>query len=169
MTLVGLSPGATTVVGFAGVDAPPGARVATFTQLRESAGVMSLMSSKMPVTWYGEPARLCVWRASTVLHVRGDVDVATAADFRRTLAICDADPIVRALDLAQVTFFSAAGVRCFVEADWPRRPHVGIIASRAVRRVLDVCGLEFLLAPHGWRDAFDGWTSTSSAWLATPL
>jgi anti-anti-sigma factor len=124
---------------------------------------MTLMTSTLPITWYGESEGLCVWCASTVLHVRGDVDVATAPDFRRALAICDADPVVRALDLTQVTFFSAAGVRCFVEADWPQRPHVGIIASRPVCRVLELCDLDYLLAPHGWRDAFDGWTSISTA------
>jgi anti-anti-sigma factor len=122
-----------------------------------------LIMSTVPITSYDVPERLCVWRASTVLHVGGDVDAATAAAFRRALDVCDSDPIVRALDLTQVAFFSAAGVRCFVEADWPQRPHVGIVASPAVRRVLQLCDLDVLLATHGWWSAFDGWTSMSTA------
>jgi anti-anti-sigma factor len=101
---------------------------------------------------------LAVSYASTVIKVAGEVDVATSADFRGALLMCDFDPVVTALDLSEVEFFSAAGVRCFVEADWTRRPHVVIIASPSVRRVLELCGLALLLDPHGWRHAFDGWT-----------
>jgi anti-anti-sigma factor len=106
--------------------------------------------------------RLSIRYASTVVEVRGEIDLLTASEFRRALTICDSDPVVRALDLSRVSFFSAAGVRCFVEADWPGRPHVPVIASCSVRRVLDLCELGFLLEPHGWRCAFDGWTGASS-------
>ena len=115
--------------------------------------------SSIPLEQGVSPERLKVVYASTVIKVAGEVDVATTDDFRRALAVCDGDPVVRALDLSGVSFFSAAGVRCFVEADWSRRPHVDIIAAPTVRRVLDLCGLGFLLAPHGWSHAFDGWTN----------
>jgi anti-anti-sigma factor len=127
---------------------------------RREPEVAFMMESSMPIGWFDSPEQLAITYASTVIEVTGEIDVATAAEFRRALLMCDTDPIVRALDLSAVTFFSAAGVRCFVEADWPRRPHVGIIASCPVRRVLDLCGLTFLLAPHGWCHAFDGWTSS---------
>ena len=120
------------------------------------------MMTSMPIGWFDSPERLTITYASTVIKVAGEVDLATAAAFRRVIAICDRDPVVRALDLSDVSFFSAAGVRCFVEADWPRRPHVGIIASPPVRRVVDLCGLGFLLAPHGWCHAFDGWTTSAA-------
>lgn len=93
----------------------------------------------------------------SVVHVDGDVDAATAPAFRTALEICDSDPLVHSLDLSNVEFFSAAGVRCLVELEWPTRPHPQIVASRSVRRVLEICRLEFLLAPHGWEAAFDGW------------
>ena len=95
--------------------------------------------------------RLVVERTATVLHVSGEIDAAAAAEFSRTLRLCDDDHVVQALDLTAVTFFSAAGVRCLVEADWPWRPHVPLLASSAVRRVLGVCNLEWLLDAHGWR------------------
>jgi anti-anti-sigma factor len=117
----------------------------------------------VPVRQYDGDDRLRVDHASTVIQVRGEIDVLTVPDFRRALQICDADPVVEALDLTCVGFFSAAGVRCFVEAEWPCRPHVPIIASQPVRRVLDVCELGFLLEPHGWRSAFEGWISRTSS------
>jgi anti-anti-sigma factor len=115
-----------------------------------------------PIRPYDGDDRLSIRYASTVIEVRGEIDLLTASEFRRALTICDSDPVVRALDLSRVSFFSAAGVRCFVEADWPGRPHVPVIASCSVRRVLDLCELGFLLEPHGWRCAFDGWTGASS-------
>lgn len=112
--------------------------------------------SSIPFEQSVSPERLSVVDAATVIKVAGEVDLATTDDFRRALAVCDRDPVVRALDLSGVSFFSAAGVRCFVEADWPRRPHVDIIAAPPVRRVLDLCGLGFLLASQPWSQPFDG-------------
>lgn len=105
-----------------------------------------------------EPERLSIRHEWNVVHVRGEVDVTTAGRFRQALIACHADPVVSTLDLSGVGFFGAAGVTCFLDTDWPSRPHVGIIASRQVRRVLELCDLAYLLAPHGWRDAFDGWS-----------
>lgn len=104
--------------------------------------------------------RLHVRSEFTVVHVIGDVDAATAPHFRRALMRCDDDPVVLALDLSRVSFFAAAGVHCFVDLGWPTRPHACVIASRSVRRVLEVCDLGFLLELHGWVGAFDGWSQS---------
>ena len=85
-----------------------------------------------------------------VLHVSGAVDLSTMHVFHAALERCESDPCVQALDLSGVEFFSAVGARCFADRGWPTRPHVPIIASRLVRRVLTMCDMEFLLAPHGW-------------------
>ena len=103
------------------------------------------------------PGRLRRWIEPGVLHVAGEVDLWTAPDFSRALAECDQDPCVQALDLSRVSFFCSSGVRCFVERSWTVRPHAAIIASPAVRHVLTLCDLEFLLGRHGWRTAYDGW------------
>lgn len=98
---------------------------------------------------------LHLWQEPGVLHVVGDVDSATATTFRTALHVCDDDPCIHALDLTEVEFFSAAGVGCFVERAWNVRPHAAIIASSAVRRVLTLCDMEYLLARHGWCDIDD--------------
>lgn len=108
------------------------------------------------------PKPLSRWIEPGVMHAAGAIDRHTAADFLNVLRDCDADPTIVALDLSGVEFFSAAGVRCFVQLGWPERPHASVIASRAVRRILLICDMEFLLAPHGWRDAFDGWMCDGS-------
>lgn len=101
--------------------------------------------------------RLEVRAEPSIVHVAGDVDAATAEEFKDALRRCDADPLVHALDLRGVGFFSAAGVRCFAELDWPTQPHALIFASESVRRVLALCRMEFLLDAHGWLGSFDGW------------
>jgi len=97
------------------------------------------------------------WVEPGVLHVVGEVDQWSVGRFGDALRACEADPCVQALDLSEVTFFSAAGVTCFVERAWTVRPHAAIIASQPVRRVLTLCDMEFLLGRHGWREAYDGW------------
>lgn len=101
--------------------------------------------------WVGPPG-LDVWVEPLVVHLAGEIDAATTPTLRRSIERCDRDPSIAAIDLSEVTFFSAAGVRAFTEAGWPSRPHVDIIASPIVRRVLALCDLDFLLDRHGWRD-----------------
>lgn len=88
---------------------------------------------------------LQIRRIGTALCVAGEIDHASAQEFRRALDECDRDGRIVALDLTEVTFFSAAGVNCFVGAGWHRRPHDPVIASPAVRRVLELCDLTQLL------------------------
>lgn len=90
-----------------------------------------------------------------IVRVAGDIDAATAAEFRAALEFCDDHPVIETLGLSEVGFFSAAGVRCFVELEWPTRPHPVIVGSAAVRRVLELCRLEFMLEPGRWMGAHD--------------
>jgi anti-anti-sigma factor len=91
------------------------------------------------------------WRIDRgVVVVAGEVDAATADEFGAVLAVCNADLTVAALDLSDVTFFSAAGVRSFVRHGWTTSGHPMIIASPAVRRVLSYCDVDLLLERHGW-------------------
>jgi anti-anti-sigma factor len=90
-----------------------------------------------------------------IVRVAGEVDVHSVPQFSLALALSDLDHVVQVLDLSRIDFFSAAGVRCLVEREWPSRPHPSIVASPAVRHVLTLCRLEFLLETHGWRSGFD--------------
>jgi anti-anti-sigma factor len=91
------------------------------------------------------------WRIDRgVVMVAGEVDASTADEFGAVLAVCNGDMTVAAVDLSRVTFFSAAGVRAFVRRGWTTGGHPMIIASPAVRRVLTLCEVEFLLERHGW-------------------
>lgn len=99
------------------------------------------------------PSSLQVRLEPGVVHVAGVVDGGTVHTFASALAQCDEDPCIQALDLSAVEFFASAGVWCFIDRGWPIQPHVSIIASKPVRRVLTICDMEFLLARHGWRAA----------------
>ena len=91
------------------------------------------------------------WRIDRgVLQVVGEVDLTSEESFATALSVCHDDTTVAALDLSGVSFFSAAGVRCFVRQGWTTAAHPMIIASPAVRRVLTICEVEFLLERHGW-------------------
>lgn len=99
------------------------------------------------------------WRTNRgVVEVAGEVDAATADEFGAVLAVCNADMTVAALDLSAVTFFSAAGVRCFVRHGWTTGAHPMIIASPAEGRVLTYCEVDLLLERHGWTGASQGST-----------
>lgn len=95
--------------------------------------------------------RLDIRHEPTAIHVAGEIDIATADEFEDVLVRCERDRLVHTLDLSGVRFFSAAGIRCFAAHGWSRCPHPAIVASPPVRKLLDLCGLEFLLARHGWR------------------
>lgn len=91
------------------------------------------------------------WRVDRgVLAVAGEVDAMTVGAFSTALAVCNDDTTIAALDLSAVTFFSAAGVRCFISHGWTSRAHPMIIASPMVLRVLAACDIDFLLERHGW-------------------
>lgn len=91
------------------------------------------------------------WRVDRgVVEVAGEVDSTTEEAFATALSVCNDDTTVAALDLTGVSFFSAAGVRCFVRHGWTTAAHPMVIASPVVRRVLTICEVDFLLERHGW-------------------
>ena len=83
----------------------------------------------------------------TVLFLRGEIDHSTTRLLMRAVArAAVGDDVV--LDMAEVTFFSAAGVTCLVRmrnwfGDRVRRGR----SSFAVCRTLDLCGMPDLLRP----------------------
>jgi hypothetical protein len=108
-----------------------------------------------PRPYFRPDSRLDVVIEPGVVHVSGVVDRSTERCFSAALVRCDGDLCIQALDLSNVEFFSSVGVWCFIDRGWTHQPHVPIIASRVVRRVLTMCDMEFLLAPHGWRHVLD--------------
>ena len=106
----------------------------------------------------------------TVLFLRGEIDHSTTRLLMRTVsraAVCD-DVV---LDMAEVTFFGAAGVSCLVRmrnwfGDRVRRGR----SSFVVCRTLEVCGVPDLLRPSGDVDdrpvqATEGLSDEVERWL----
>lgn len=85
-----------------------------------------------------EPGRL-------VLHIRGELDIATGGVLRRALLDGTASNAVIALDLSAVTFVDCAGLQSLVWAvgSARRRGHVVSMtgSSPSVRRLVSVLGL----------------------------
>jgi anti-sigma B factor antagonist len=83
----------------------------------------------------------------TVIHLRGDLDPATAPALDAALADAAADPEVNsiAIDLSGLSFLDSSGLRVFVVAREAMRARGAAFTLRAptanVRRLLDVTGL----------------------------
>lgn len=94
----------------------------------------------------------------TLVSLAGEVDE-TASDPINELwnqLLDGAEPPSIAVDLSQVTYFGSAGVAALLQgyrqASERDRSLVVTEASRAVQRVLEICGVEHLLHPdHGTR------------------
>jgi anti-anti-sigma factor len=76
-----------------------------------------------------------------LLALRGDLDMASAAELSRALA----DDTVEIVDMSEVEFLGAAGLRVLVAAQRARRARGRCLCvvrpSRAVRRTLEIVGL----------------------------
>jgi anti-sigma B factor antagonist len=91
--------------------------------------------------------------ARTVIHVAGELDVATsgllAAAIARALAAANEGRADLVIDLAQVRFIDASGVNVLIHAASSARRTDGVLVlrspSRAVRRMLDVLRLREVL------------------------
>lgn len=87
-----------------------------------------------------------------VLGVRGEVDSATAPAFREAVNRAQASGVPVVFDLGGVTFMDSSGLHVLLEAAGTQDedPASGIIrqASRPVRRLLELTGLEHLLSPQ---------------------
>jgi anti-anti-sigma factor len=104
-------------------------------------------TSSMPSS---EHSRLTIHDASDgVVHLIGEIDAATAPKLDRCL---EHEPLVRVLDMSQVTFMDSSGIKVLAIANRARQASDRIklrAPSAAVRRVLDIAGMTewFGLAP----------------------
>lgn len=112
-----------------------------------------------------DPCRTVVW-------VRGDHDIATRAllssAFAQAARLDDADVVV---DLSGLTSMDASTIGAMVDAHNRLRARSRSLSIRAVpvfpRRLLDVCGLAFLVDEHSASTQPFGATALSS-WVAVP-
>jgi anti-anti-sigma factor len=80
-----------------------------------------------------------------VLHVRGDVDLATAPKLQAALEELDTGAVV--VDLTEVTFLDSSGLSALVQArkrltEGPTGATFRLVVARpSIRRVLEVTGL----------------------------
>jgi anti-anti-sigma factor len=87
---------------------------------------------------------------ATVL-VRGELDLASAADLRAAIATAAAaQPQRLVIDLSAVTFVDSSGLGAIAGGLRAQRPHAGSLEVRGakpgVRRIFEVAGLKALLA-----------------------
>lgn len=89
---------------------------------------------------------------STVVSAEGDIDLATAPDFRdHVLGVIDVDPMRLVLDLSGVGFIDSTGIGVIVLVRRKvrvRRGELHIVASRRVRAALRLAALEQALNLH---------------------
>jgi anti-sigma B factor antagonist len=88
--------------------------------------------------------------AATVLHVRGEVDVATAPALRTALAEgMRSEGALLVIDLVAVTFLSSAGLLVLVDATEVGQPEVRVVAAgRECLRPIRLTGLDSVLSMH---------------------
>ena len=78
-----------------------------------------------------------------VLHVQGELDIATAPELRKALADALSDDASLVLDLAGVTFVDASGLRVILQAadSLNGRGPMTLVHAERVAKLLDVVGL----------------------------
>lgn len=92
-------------------------------------------------------------QARTVMHIVGEIDLATAPRLRSHLddVMADADGAIL-LDLAEVTFLDSTGVHAiataFAELDGQDRELRVVNVSAPVRRVFELCGINYLVVEN---------------------
>ena len=80
----------------------------------------------------------------SILVVRGELDIATAEQFRFALKRALADDPALVIDMAEVSFIDLAGVRVILEAAASCNGHgaLTLVNARRVEWVLELIGLE---------------------------
>ncbi|ONI89032.1 hypothetical protein ALI144C_05940 [Actinosynnema sp. ALI-1.44] len=107
------------------------------------------MNSDAPIlSWTIEPGD-----DSTIVHVNGDVDMLTEHEFGAAVrAALDTPAPIVILDLGEVTFLGSIGIHTVVmahdEACRTERTLRVVEGAAAVRRVMDVTGLNQVLSLH---------------------
>jgi anti-anti-sigma factor len=126
---------------------------------------MALTESPSAMVPRRSPAASAGRNADRTVRLRGDYDISTVAALSETLAraiaLADADVVV---DLSRVRFMDAATIGVIVRARSGLRLRSRSLTLRSpspcARRVLDLCGLTYLLDPGvdcepspAWADA----------------
>ncbi|MGM1058326.1 STAS domain-containing protein [Saccharothrix sp. Mg75] len=93
---------------------------------------------------------------AAVVRVTGEIDMFTSDDlFHRCASALDGGAAGLVVDLSEVTFFASSGIaalgRVREHNAAPRRP-VHVVASRAVRRSLELTAMDRLLPLHDTAD-----------------
>ncbi|MBM7815098.1 STAS domain-containing protein [Saccharothrix algeriensis] len=90
---------------------------------------------------------------TTVVRVVGEIDMSNSDELRERCAdLLDSGVAALVLDLSEVTFFASSGIAALGHvrvhnASLGRRP-VHVVASRSVRRSLEVTAMDGLLPLH---------------------
>ena len=92
-------------------------------------------------------------RSGLILHIGGDLDAAHADNLVSAVADLDVSACdLVELDLLDVTFLDSTGLRGLLTArDWLQDRKVGfavVAMSDPVRRVVEIAGLDEILAPN---------------------
>jgi anti-sigma B factor antagonist len=107
------------------------------------------------LNWSVEEADTSSGDTVAVLALKGDLDLASVADFER--AIAEAAPRLLVLDLSGVRFIDSSGIHAVVRARLERASadgdlQIAVAPESAVDRVLEMSGLGDELPPHPDRD-----------------
>src|SRR5262245_31302263 len=87
---------------------------------------------------------------AAVLHVSGELDLASAAELEEAIADLDGDPVV--VDLSECTFLDSAGMRVLLagarELSEAARSLRVVTSDPAILRVLEITAVDTLIAVH---------------------
>jgi anti-sigma B factor antagonist len=110
-------------------------------------------SAFQPLTW-----RIEHHGQATVVHVAGEVDLATQAQFSQAVRSgLDSPEKLVVLDLTGVDFMSSVGLRAMVQANYDAQEagkvfRVVLRSGGATRRSIEISGLDQVLASYGTVD-----------------
>jgi anti-anti-sigma factor len=97
--------------------------------------------------------RIAQDRDAIVVHVAGEIDLATRDDFAdEVMGALGGSPPLLVLDMHEVTFMGSAGLSVLIQAhEEAQRARCGlrvVVGTGAVSRAIEISGLEQLLAVH---------------------
>ncbi|MFD1149011.1 STAS domain-containing protein [Saccharothrix hoggarensis] len=89
---------------------------------------------------------------TTIVRVTGEIDLSNSDELRdRCLEFLDAGVDALVIDLSEVTFFASSGIAALGQIrvhNATRQRPVHVVASRTVRRSLEVTAMDSLLPLH---------------------
>jgi anti-sigma B factor antagonist len=116
------------------------------------------------------PLEVDSFEQGRVLHVRGELCLSTVELLREPLftAIENAEGAI-VVDLTECTFIDSSGLELLALGSWrlaatdPRRELVVVSPRSAVRRILDLTGMDHIVTVRDTRPADDGSTQAERA------